>query len=347
MFVQDYADEVIVTDMANIGISHLSSIQNNVIMVTGATGFIAYYIVLSLLLYNDKDHANNKIVLLYRNHDKAINKYGELLKRKDVVLLHQDVCDKIDFPYQVDYIIHAAGNADAASFERNPIGICKANIIGTDNIFQYAVEKGCCSCVYLSSYTVYGKASETDEILTEDQSSGEVDWASYKLCYPVAKRSGEMLCQCYQHEKNLPVKIVRPGFVYGPIEESDNRVYADIIRMAARNQNVILRSSGYIYRPLCYVTDLVRGIFSVLTEGIDGHAYNVAAEYVSVREYAEMVVSLSKDVDLVFEKESDAFCLPPSRVYGKMSTQKITEECHWKPKINLADGIRMALELSK
>lgn len=315
-------------------------------LITGGAGFIAYHLALCILLRNDLSHNQNQLILLVRSEQKARERYGCLLDRPDVHLLLQDVCTEIDTG-KYDYIIHAAGGAEAKTFEERPVDVFNTNTLGTNQILSLAYRSKTKSLVYVSSFTVYGKQADNGGTIDEN-AKGLLDWTSYKGCYANGKRAGEMLCNCYLHQYQLPVKIVRPGFIYGASSWSDSRVYAEIIQKAAKGEDIVLKSAGLLYRSMCYATDLVRGIFSVLFSGENGTAYNVATEYLSIRDFASNAVQAFADrkIHLTYQNSADADVEGPKILCEKMNCSQLTQlSAPWAPRVSCAEGIRMAGEI--
>lgn len=315
-------------------------------LITGGSGFIAYYMVLALLCLNDEKNCGNHITILVRNEEKAKKKYGALLERDDFGLLVQDVCKPMhDIDMVFDYIIHAASAASAQQFDADPIGVFNSNVIGTEHLIDFIRRSPCKSMVYVSSFTVYGNGTgELKEI--PETYCGADDWSTNRSCYSLGKRSAEFLCMAAYRKYQCPIRIVRPGFVYGASTPDDSRVYAQIIRNVAENQPITLQSAGLLFRSMVYVTDVVRGVFHVLFCGKDGEAYNVANEFASIRGFAERAVAAanSKDVRLEFVNQEDAEKEVPTIPGGAMSIKKLCES-GWKPEVPLELGIGMAAQI--
>ena len=301
-----------------------------------------------MLVGNDLFQNNNVVVLLVRDAGKVAEKYGDLINRNDVRLIVQDICQPISENNQrFDYIVHAASAADAKHFDSNPIEVFDSNVIGIENVVQLLRQHLCEAAVYLSSFTVYGSNTESVREVNEDF-CGVERWDTNRACYSYGKRSAEFICMAAVHKYGVPIRIVRPGFVYGASGKDDSRVYAEVIRNAANDKEIILRSTGYIYRSMIYVTDLVRGIFCVLFKGTNGEAYNIANEHISIREFAEIAVKVadSANVGLRFENLADEKTKAPECIMGRMSCKKLSE-CGWKPKISVENGIGTALSIER
>lgn len=315
-------------------------------LVTGANGFIAYYLVLTILNANDKFKINNHVILLVRDRKKAEKRYGKLLSRNDITLVVQDVCMPLNDIKAADYIVHAASAADAEHFNTDPIGVFNANVIGAENIIDLIKRKNCKSMVYISSFTVYGEGTSTQKEIDESF-CGTERWDNNRACYVYGKRSAEFLCMVAARQSECPIKIIRPGFVYGASSRKDTRVYSEIIRCVAEKQPIVLKSAGLLYRSMIYVTDLVEAILAVLFLGRNGEAYNVANEHASIRQFAETAVTAadSHSVFIQYSCADDQYVDIPSQILGAMSTGKIRTECDWNPSVRLQEGIAAAADI--
>lgn len=322
------------------------SVRNSVILVTGGTGFITYYLALAILSNNDISNAGNTVVLTVRDIGKALEMYRGLVGRSDLRFHIQDVREEVLCGYMpVDYIIHAAMAAEPSCFDNDPIGVFETAVNGTRRILDFAISKKVKSVVYLSSVTIYGDAGATDMIA--ENYVGNEDWKDNRACYMYGKRCAEFLCLASYRKRGLSIKIVRPGYVYGVGKLNDMRVYSEIIRNAASGLPIILKSSGLLKRPLVYVTNLVRAILCVMVNGVDGAAYNVADGEYSVRQFAEIAVRVSgsADVCLKYANGSDMFKVIKGERNLRIDCRKIKDECGYLPVIGVEKGIKDALKI--
>ena len=125
------------------------------VLITGAGGFIGYYLVLTFLARNDFYNNNIKLLAFVRNRERAEKKFGVLLERDDIELVVADVTNKIECE-RADFIIHAASQASNIQFETDPVGTINANLSGTSNILDFALESKSESVLVVSSLKVYG-----------------------------------------------------------------------------------------------------------------------------------------------------------------------------------------------
>ena len=110
-------------------------LKDSSVLITGGTGMLAKYITYLLIYMNEKMNYNITICVLVRNLEKAVQDFGEYIALDYLRIINQDICNKIEIDYKVDYIIHAAGSCSAYCIKKDPIGIIDANtIIANPNI---------------------------------------------------------------------------------------------------------------------------------------------------------------------------------------------------------------------
>ena len=73
------------------GISNWNMYRNATIMVTGATGRLGRFILETLVDADLKYNLNLRVLGLARNHEKAVEVFGDLLEFPNVSFLYQDV----------------------------------------------------------------------------------------------------------------------------------------------------------------------------------------------------------------------------------------------------------------
>ena len=264
----------------------LKDLDGKCILVLGATGLIGSCIVDTLMLNpNDYDY---KVIAAGRNRERAQRKFAAYWNNPhfsfaeiDVTLpmsknlnglILDDVYD--DLTGRVDYIIDAASNASPNFFKQKPVEVMKANINGVANLMEYGLRHEMRRMVYVSSGEIYGEGDGSE--FTE-KSSGYVDCASVRACYPSSKRAAETLCMAYGAEYGADVVIARLSHTYGPgFTESDNRVYAQIIRNVLRGEDIVLKSKGEAFRSWLSGGDAAHASLRHLLEGEGVHAYNDA-----------------------------------------------------------------------
>lgn len=322
-------------------------IKDKTILVTGATGLIAKNFVIFLLTLNKKLKLNIKVVALVRNLEKAKNTFKDY-ECENLIYLNQDICDEIKYDGKVDYIFHAAGSCSAEAIKRNPVGIMKANTIGTINVLEFAKEKEVTKVIFPSTREIYGKVEGIDNISETDM--GVLDPLNSRNCYPESKRVAETLFRSYADQYGVKFNILRIAHTYGPGMEirNDGRVMADFIGAVVDNKNIVLNSDGTAIRAFCYITDALEGIMHVMFKAESGEAFNLAneTEPYMIRDVAQMLVDLypEKELKVEFANASDEV----KKGYlgykiTKLNTSKL-ESLGWKPQIKLKKGMKNTVD---
>ena len=93
----------------------------------------------------------------------------------------------------MDYIVHAASNADPVSFAKYPVETLKANFMGTERLLSLAGQWHS-RLLFVSSGEMYGQMPAGAPPFVETD-CGTVDHSSPRACYPAGKRAAEVLCQ--------------------------------------------------------------------------------------------------------------------------------------------------------
>lgn len=321
---------------------NFKKLENSTVLITGASGMIGTYLLYTLAILNDLRSLNIKIVALVRDRNKIT---GYLKNRDDIIVLEQDVCDRINYDDKVDYIIHAASPASPKIMKDAPVDTLMANTLGTYNTLKLAKKSNVKSYVFISSREVYGEPYEWQEEFKED-TYGFIDPLLPRSCYPEGKRAAENMCVTFREQYGVNAKIVRPAHTYGPgMSIYDGRVQADFLKNVVEHQNILMKSTGESLRTYTYIRDVVAGIFFVLLEA-DDIAYNVADEQakITIKGLAELLVGLYPERKLKVEMkiEENQKGVAPFKL-GTINSEKI-RDLGWKPTITIEEGFKRTVE---
>lgn len=340
-----YKNNIIQEDMESIRNSKLKfdEFRNKRILITGASGMLASYFVYFFMYLNDVDDYGIKVYALVRNEKKAWEKFKDFEDNANFKLVVQDVCERLNVDTVIDYIIHAAGNASPYAILNDPVGIIKANTMGTINVMELA-RKSKAKVLYMSTREVYGKVSETIKNITEND-FGVLDPTERRACYPESKRVAESIIQSYSYQYAVKSVIVRIAHSYGPgmIIDNDGRVMADFISDIVHSRNIVLKSKGDMERAFCYITDAISAMLFVLLKGEDREVYNVAneTEPYLIRDVAEKLVTLfpEKGLQVVYDIPEEMSLGYSKMGRTRLNTSKI-ERLGWRPQIALEEGLK-------
>ena len=277
------------------------------ILVTGATGLIGSALVDALMLHPGRDY---HVYAAGRNQERAAERFRDYQADASFHFLKYDVMQPLQTDVAFHYIIHAASPGSPNFFASNPVEVMKANLMGVTHLMEYGLAHDMRRFLYVSSGEVYGECAD---VPFTEQSSGYVDTTNPRACYPSSKRAAETLCVAYAAEYGADVVIARPCHTYGPgFTESDNRAYAQFIRLAREGKDIILKSPGLQMRSWCYVVDAVSALLHILLKGESRQAYNVADDTsnLTIRQLAEHIARIGGcqvrfDVDEALMRQND------------------------------------------
>ena len=349
--VIDHVKKSIYTNLEDIANAPISwdKLRGKTLLLTGAGGFIGYYMTCGLLLRNDLYGDNIKVLALERFGDFARAKFGKLLDRDDVTLIEQDITVPIEAE-RADFVIHAASQASNIEFERDPVGTISANLSGTQNALDFAKESGSEASLIVSSLKVYGTLYTGKPYIEEDD-NGYVDFTSYKNCYAIGKRAAETLAASYSKQYGMNIRIVRPSYIFGASRLDDDRVWAQFIANIVRGQDILLKSNGATNRSFCYVTDTVTAMLHVMLDGENCVPYNISNEKsnTTIRGFAQAACEVfpERNMKLAFANPEDEIMPEPSPLdpTPEIMDNKRIRSIGWEPKIDLKEGIRRAVAI--
>lgn len=340
-----YSHKIVQSDMERLTSDRsvpFEKLKGKTIFITGATGMLAYYMVCAVMYLNEKQGFNTHVIALVRNEAKAKTKFEEFLGDDNFQLCVQDVCDPIKIDEHIDYIVHAAGAASPWFIKNDPVGIVRANTLGTMNVMECARQAGVSNVLFLSTREIYGEVKDVSMIKETDM--GILDPKEPRSCYPESKRMAEQILQSYYGQYKVPYTLARIAHSYGPgmIIENDGRVMSDFICDTVHRRNIILKSEGLAERAFCYITDAVSALFIILLKGEAAEAYNVAneTEPTPIKDAAQKLVELFPENDrkVIFEiaKDTSGYC-----AYKRvgLDTGKL-EKLGWKVAVTLEEGMK-------
>lgn len=329
--------------------SFVDNLRNTTVMVTGANGLIAKYYIYYLCGLNKYKNLNIKIVAGARSIEKAKNNFSDCFDDENFSLIEQDVLEPLQYEGNVDYIIHTAGQASAYFIVNDPVGIMKANTIGTINVLEFAKEKSVKNLLFTSTREIYGKLAH-DVTLIKESEIGSIDTLDSRSCYPESKRVSETLLKAYNKQFDVPFVVTRIAHTYGPTMtiKNDGRVMSDFINFIVNGENIVLNSDGSAKRSFCYITDTVYGMTVAMLKGKIGEAYNLANEQepYPIRETAQKLVSLypEKQLEVKYKEADEATKQGYNKIpLVQMDTSKL-EDLGWEPKVPLKDGLKRTVD---
>ncbi|MBR6473500.1 MAG: NAD-dependent epimerase/dehydratase family protein [Firmicutes bacterium] len=328
----------------------LESLKNKKMLITGANGMLAGYLVRFFAYLNSEKSFRMTVYALSRNGAKLEENFRDEIEQGGVIPLVQDVTDTIPDDITPDVIFHLAGNADPGSIMNDPDGVIRANVEGTVNMLELA-RKSNAEIVFASTREVYGALPEGTLKIREDD-MGSLDMTDPRTCYPASKRKAEALLKDYNNKYYVNYINLRIAHVYGPgmKVENDGRVMADFLGDAIHGRNIMMKSSGEMLRAFCYITDAVSGILTAYLKGERNTSYNLAneTEEISVRDLAGLIAGSASEkaglhkTNVVYDLSADKSGYAKFKRVS-LDTSRL-EALGWRPEVSLEDGIVKTLK---
>ena len=327
---------------------HIGPLSGRRVLITGASGMLAAYLVDTLAYLNDCGAFASPcyLTLLARSPDRAKERLGHLATRSDVQFLFQDVRAPLPASLAADFIVHAAAPATPKHFLGDPLGSLDANTLALRSLLEHA-RAGCpASVLYVSSSEIYG-TPDADAIPTPETYVGRVDPLSRRAYYAEAKRAGETYCLAYHEVHGLKIKIARPFHVHGPgIRLDEGRVVPTLFAMGLAGERLALESDGRATRTYGYVSDATVALLRILLSSHDGQAFNVGSD----RPETSML-ALAREIQQLFGQSEPVLV---NRAPAKETSQgaparacpdlgKLRNCFGFEPEVELGDGLSRLL----
>jgi len=256
----------------------------------------------------------------------------EHLTGRDFVFVKHDVTNYINLEGPVDWIFHFASPASPIDYLRVPIQTLKVGSLGTHNTLGLAKAKK--ARFFLASTSeVYG-----DPLVHPQREDywGNVNPVGPRGVYDEAKRFAEAMVMAYHRFHGIETRIIRIFNTYGPrMRVEDGRAIPAFLSQALRGEDVTVFGNGSQTRSLCYVSDLIDGIFRLMSSD-ESDPVNVGnPTEMTIRQLAEKIVALTGSKSRIVEKP-----LPVDD--PKVRQPDITRArtlLHWEPKVHLEEGL--------
>ena len=317
--------------------------------ISGATGMIGSFLIDVLMYKNKHDNLDVTIYAFGRNEEKARGRFGDLadsdklrfVKQDINIMIPEDICDK-----KVDYIIHAASNTHPVAYSSDPIGTISANVIGTNNLLEWASKVNCERFVFLSSVEIYGENKGDTDTFAEDY-LGYIDCNTLRAGYPESKRTGEALCQAYIKQKGIDVVIPRLSRCYGPtMLNSDTKALSQFIKKGVNGEDIVLKSEGTQLYSYAYVADAVSGILKLMFDGECGCAYNVVSDDsdIMLKDLAKIIADYV-DRKVIFELPSETERAGYSKATKATLASDKIKKTGWKSYYDISEGLHHTIDV--
>lgn len=301
-------------------------LENSTVLVTGAGGFLAQYIIPRLL------KSGAEVVGL--DVRDGFESGGTTAFKSKVRLVECDVTDYsrlMEIGGKCDYVVHLAAIAAPIKCEENPDRAFVTNVQGTFNVLRFAKEKKAKKFVFASTAHVYGispKYIPTDErhpIALQD-------------VYTTTKILGESLCQLFYSNHSLRYTTTRLFNGYGPGQSEDYFIPAMISK--AKKGSIELRGRQ-ITKDFVYAEDIAEAYHGTLLSDYVGEI-NIGTGKQTTLEYIARYIA-----DAFGAKLSFASIEPAGPTHMQCDTTRAERVLGWKAETSMEVGLAKTIRASR
>lgn len=333
-------------EMINSAENDWNKIDHHSFLIIGATGMIGSYMIDVLMARNENYRANIHVYAMGRSMERLEQRFSMYLASEFFHVVEADVTQSINIDGKIDYVFHGASNTHPRAYATDPIGTIMTNLMGTQQVLDFALRKGTKRVAFLSTVEIYGENRGDVEKFTEDY-CGYIDCNTLRAGYPEGKRASESLCQAYIAKHDLDIVIPRICRTFGPtMLLNDSKASSQFILNAVNNEDIILKSEGNQYFSYAYVGDVVYALLYLLANGGNGEAYNIAVpEFdLHLKDLAQKLAAVNKKeviFDLPDEEERKGFSTASQALLNSDKIQAIG----WNPLFPLEKALENTVEL--
>jgi len=301
-------------------------------MVTGGGGFIGSNLNHELI-------QKGYTVIAVDNFDPY---YPEEVKRKNIgsvidkpwcKFVECDIRDgkklaKILRSNGVEAVFHLSARAGVRSSIQDPVLYNDVNVNGTLSLLGACLHSDVAKIVYASSSSVYGNP----EYLPIDEKHPTNPISPYG----VSKLAAEKYCSCFQEMYGLKCVILRYFTVYGPGQRPDQAIHK-FAKLATNPKPITIYGDGTQIRDFTYVSDIVAGTILAM-QRVDSGIYNLGSgERISVNELIALLEqAIGRKITRVYTEKQMG---DVDQTWANI--QKARQELGYKPRVKIAEGIKM------
>ncbi|MFS4418547.1 NAD-dependent epimerase [Maribacter sp. 2307ULW6-5] len=249
------------------------------VLVTGAAGFIGFYVSKMLLekghtvvgLDNINDYYS--IDLKYarlaqlgidRNKAEVFGTEVASATHPEFRFVRMGLEDRAGLPqlfaeHGFDAVCNLAAQAGVRYSLENPHAYMDSNMVGFLNVLECCRHHKIKHLVYASSSSVYG-LNDKVPFETTDRVDHPIS------LYAATKKSNELMAHTYSHLYGFPSTGLRFFTVYGPWGRPD-MAYFSFTKAIRANTPITVYNEGKLSRDFTYIDDIVQGLVRILEQG--------------------------------------------------------------------------------
>ncbi|MEH7236370.1 GDP-mannose 4,6-dehydratase [Bacillus sp. JJ1562] len=321
--------------------------SSKVYLVTGAAGFVGYYLSKNLLEQGCQvigiDNIND-----YYDVNLKHTRLANLEPFDNFTFIKGDISDKslimdLFAEYKPNVVVNLAAQAGVRYSIENPDVYMQSNIIGFYNILEACRYYPVDHLVYASSSSVYGANKKVP--------FEETDFVDNPVSlYASTKKSNELMAHTYSHLYKIPATGLRFFTVYGPMGRPDMAYFGFADKYFKGEPIRIFNNGDFendLYRDFTYIDDIVEGITRLLSNPPEGEVqhkvFNIGnnnpEKLMVFIETLEKCLSNSLGKEVQFEKIFEP--IKPGDVPATYaSTERLQQAVGFKPETSIEEGLQ-------
>lgn len=296
------------------------------VLITGGAGFLGSHLCDRFI--NEGDEVICMDNLITGDPDNI----AHLIGNKKFKFIHHDVTEYIYVEGKLDFILHFASPASPIDYLKLPIQTLKVGSLGTHKTLGLAKAKGS-RFLIASTSEVYG-----DPLIHPQPETywGNVNPVGMRGVYDEAKRFAEAMTMAYNRYHNVDTRIVRIFNTYGPrMRIEDGRAIPNFINQALKNEPVTVYGDGSQTRSVCYVDDLIEGIYRLIMSAETDPVNIGNPDELTMLELAQEIIDITSSKSKIIFKE-----LPSDDPKVRQpDTSKAKELLDWKATVDRKTGL--------
>jgi dTDP-glucose 4,6-dehydratase len=304
------------------------------ILITGGAGFLGSHLC-------EKFIENGYHVICMDNLiTGSPENIAHLMGNERFRFIHHDVTEYMYVDGDLDAILHFASPASPVDYLRYPIQTLKVGSLGTHKALGLAKAKKA-RFLLASTSEVYG-----DPLIHPQEESywGNVNPVGIRGVYDEAKRFAEAMTMAYHRYHGLETRIIRIFNTYGPrMRIEDGRAIPAFMSQALRGEDLTVFGDGSQTRSVCYVDDLVDGIYRLLLSD-ESNPVNIGnPDEISMLDLAKEILEISgSDSKITFKDlpQDDPKVRQPDITRARVIL-------NWEPHVQRREGLLKTLEYFK
>lgn len=322
---------------------------NKTYLITGAAGFIGYFLSKKLLEQGCTVVGIDNINDYYDVRLKH-TRLEQLKPYENFTFLKVDISDKealtnVFKEYTPNIVVNLAAQAGVRYSIENPDVYMQSNVIGFYNILEACRHYPVDHLIYASSSSVYGANKKVP--------FEESDFVDHPVSlYASTKKSNELMAHTYSHLYKIPATGLRFFTVYGPLGRPDMAYFGFTDKYFADEAIKIFNNGDFekdLYRDFTYIDDIVEGIERLLSNPSVGE-HNVPHKVFNIGnnnpeklmvfiETLETCLSKALSREVTFKKEFEP--IKPGDVPATYaSTDLLQEAVGFKPETSIEEGLQ-------